>query len=173
MYQRSKGDGEKLVKESSLDWTIFRPSVIFGAEDQFINLFVKLTSISPVIPLAHANALFQPVSVDDVASAFSQSLQRVQTIHQVYDLVGPEIFSMADLVRFAARKANKPGWIIPLPGAIGYLQALAFEYGPGPTLMSRDNIASMSLPNVLPSQGRDALTLDFGLARKRLESMLA
>jgi NADH dehydrogenase len=80
---------------------------------------------------------------------------------------------MADLVRFAARKANKPGWIVPLPAAIGYLQALAFEYGPGPTLMSRDNIASMSLPNVLPNQGRDALTLDFGLARKRLESMLA
>ena len=121
MYQRSKGDGEKLVKESHLDWTILR---------------------------------------------------HPQTIHQVFDLVGPEIFSMADLVRFAARKADAPGWIIPLPAAIGYLQALAFEYGPGPTLMSRDNIASMSLPNVLPSNGRDALTLDFGIARKRLESML-
>ena len=172
MYQRSKGDGEKLVKESHLDWTIFRPSVIFGAEDQFINLFVKLTKISPVIPLAHSTALFQPVSVDDVATAFIQSLRHPQTIHQVFDLVGPEIFSMADLVRFAARKADAPGWIIPLPAAIGYLQALAFEYGPGPTLMSRDNIASMSLPNVLPSNGRDALTLDFGIARKRLESML-
>ncbi len=172
MYQRSKGDGEKFVKESNLDWTIFRPSVIFGAEDQFINLFVKLTKISPVIPLAHSTALFQPVSVDDVATAFIQSLQRLQTIHQVFDLVGPDVCSMADLVRFAARKADAPGWIIPLPAALGYLQALAFEYGPGPTLMSRDNIASMGLPNVLPSNGRDALTLDFGIARKRLESML-
>jgi NADH dehydrogenase len=69
MYQRSKGDGEAAVKASNLDWTIFRPSVIFGAQDQFINLFAKLTKLFPVMPLANHTAQFQPVSVDDVATA--------------------------------------------------------------------------------------------------------
>jgi NADH dehydrogenase len=80
MYQRSKGDGELAVKASNLDWTIFRPSVIFGSQDQFINLFAKLTQLLPLMPLANHQAKFQPVSVDDVASAFVKALAMPQTI---------------------------------------------------------------------------------------------
>ncbi len=172
MYLRSKGDGERCVEDSGLDWTIFRPSVIFGVQDQFINTFVSLAKVFPVIPLANSNALFQPVSVNDVAKAFVIALEDINTIHRIYDLVGPEVFSMEDLVRFAIRKAGKSNPVIPLPNWVGYLQALAFEFGPGPTLMSRDNIASMSVPNVLPPGGRDALIDDFGIAKQRLESLL-
>lgn len=169
MYQRSKGDGEAAVRASDLNWTIFRPSVIFGAQDQFINLFTKLTKLFPAMPLANYQARFQPVSVDDVARAFVKSLTMPQTIHQAYDLVGPKIYTMKEIVEFAARKANTSCAIIPVPAFIGYLQALVFEFLPGPTLMSRDNIASMSLPNTLPPEGVDALTKVFHLSRRSLE----
>ena len=171
MYQRSKGAGEAAVKASNLDWTIFRPSVIFGVADQFINLFSKLTTLFPALPLAHCDAQFQPVSVDDVASAFVKSLTMPQTIHQSYDLVGPDVLTMKAIVEFAARKAKTKCVIIPVPNLVGYLQALAFEYLPGPTLMSRDNIASMSLPNTLPVNSQDALVDVFGMSRHTLEGM--
>ena len=171
MYQRSKGDGEAAVKASDLDWTIFRPSVIFGAQDQFINLFSKLTKLFPAMPLANYQAQFQPVSVDDVAAAFVKSLSMPQTIHQSYDLVGPTVYTMREIVEFAARKAKTSCAIIPVPAFVGYIQALAFEFLPGPTLMSRDNIASMQLPNTLPVNGVDALTEVFKMSRRNLEGM--
>jgi NADH dehydrogenase len=171
MYQRSKGDGEAAVKASNLDWTIFRPSVIFGVQDQFINLFSKLTKLFPAMPLANHQAKFQPVSVDDVASAFVKSLSMPQTIHQSYDLVGPTVYTMKEIVEFAARRAKTSCAIIPVPAFVGYLQALAFEFLPGPTLMSRDNIASMQLPNTLPANGIDALTDVFKMSRRSLEGM--
>ena len=171
MYQRSKGDGEAAVKASSLDWTIFRPSVIFGAQDQFINLFSKLAKLFPVMPLANHQAKFQPVSVDDVASAFVMALKMPQTIHESYDLVGPMVYTMKEIVEFAARKAKTSCAIIPVPAFVGYLQALAFEFLPVPTLMSRDNIASMQLPNVLPVSGKDALSEVFKMSRRSLEGM--
>ena len=171
MYQRSKGDGEAAVKESHLDWTIFRPSVIFGAQDQFINLFAKLTKLLPVMPLAHSDAQFQPVSVDDVATAFTKALKMPGTIHQSYDLVGPAVYTMKEIVELAARKADTKCIIISAPAFVGYVQALAFEFLPIPTLMSRDNIASMQLPNVLPINGQDALTEVFSISRRTLEGM--
>ena len=169
MYQRSKGDGELAVKASNLNWTIFRPSVIFGAQDQFINLFMKLTKLFPLMPLANHQAKFQPVSVDDVAGAFVKALHLPQTIHQSYDLVGPKVYTMQEIVELAKRKVKTSCWIIPVPDFVGYLQALAFEFLPGPTLMSRDNIASMQLPNILPDNGIDALAQVFKMSRRRLE----
>ncbi len=171
MYQRSKGDGEAAVKVSNLDWTIFRPSVIFGAQDQFINLFAKLTKLFPVMPLANSGAQFQPVSVDDVAAAFTKSLTMPSTIHQSYDLVGPTVYTMKEIVEFSAHKANTHCAIIPVPAFVGYLQALAFEFLPVPILMSRDNIASMQLPNILPLDRIDALSKVFGMSRRTLEGM--
>ena len=172
MYQRSKGDGEAAVRASDLDWTIFRPSVIFGQEDQFINMFASLAKVFPVIPLANSQALFQPVSVNDVASAFVASIHMRQAIHQIYTLVGPDILSMAELVRFAAEKAHTSTRVIPMPAIVGYLQALMFEFLPIPTLMSRDNIASMQLPNVLPPAQADDLVSTFGISRQSIRSLL-
>ena len=171
MYQRSKGDGEEAVKSSNLAWTIFRPSVIFGEQDQFINLFAKLTKLFPAMPLANSNARFQPVSVDDVATAFTKALKMPSTIYESYDLVGPTVYTMREIVEFATRKANTQCAIIPVPDFVGYLQALAFEFLPVPTLMSRDNIASMRLPNILPSNRVDALTQVFSISRRTLEGM--
>ena len=138
---------------------------------QFINLFSKLTKLFPALPLANYQAQFQPVSVDDVASAFVGALTMPQTIHQVYDLVGPTVYSMKEIVELAARKVHTKCVIIPVPAFVGYLQALAFEFLPGPTLMSRDNIASMQVPNVLPVNAVDALPDVFKISRRSLEGM--
>jgi NADH dehydrogenase len=145
--------------------------VIFGSQDQFINLFSTLTKWLPVLPLANYEAQFQPVSVEDVADAFVKSIQMPQTIQQSYDLVGPAVYSMKEIVTFAARKAQTSCAIIPVPAFVGYLQALAFEYLPVPTLMSRDNIASMKAPNTLAIDARDALPEVFGMSRRSLEGM--
>jgi uncharacterized protein YbjT (DUF2867 family) len=171
MYQRSKGDAEKMVKASSLDWTIFRPSVIFGRDDSFINLFKTLLKFAPVMPLAGYHAKFQPVSVRNVAEVFVRSLQLPSTIHQSYDLGGPKIYSLAELVRFAGKIIGKQPLLIPLPHVLGYLQAFMIEKMPGPTLMSRDNVSSMLVDNVLPTEGnviRDIFNLDV----EPLESLL-
>jgi NADH dehydrogenase len=172
MYQRSKGDGESAVKAGKLDWTIFRPSVIFGPQDQFINLFTKLAKLFPVIPLANSQAQFQPVSVDDVASAFVKALSMPKTIHHSYDLVGPDIFTMKEIVEIAVRKAKTKCAIVAMPDFVGYIQALAFEFLPGPTLMSRDNIASMQQPNTLPPNQVDALKEVFKISRRSIEGGL-
>jgi NADH dehydrogenase len=93
------------------------------------------------------------------------------TIHQSYDLVGPTVYTMKEIVEFAARKVDTKCAIIPVPDFVGYLQALAFEFLPVPTLMSRDNIASMQVPNILPLNGVDALSKVFGISRRTLEGM--
>ncbi|MHB8354101.1 MAG: NAD(P)H-binding protein, partial [Burkholderiales bacterium] len=172
MYQRSKGAGEDLVRSSHLDWTIFRPSVIFGTHDNFINLFSTLARRFPVLPLARADGRFQPVSVENVAEAMVRSLTLPQTVGQHYDLAGPEILTLTELVRFAARRTGHDRPIVPLPTWLGNLQALLFEHLPGPLLMSRDNLASMRLDNVLPQGAPSALATVFGIHPEPLDSLL-
>ena len=124
-----------------------------------------------MLPLANCEAQFQPVSVDDVADAFVKSIKMPQTIHQSYDLVGPTVYTMKEIVTFAAHKAQTACAIVPVPAFVGRLQALAFEFLPIPTLMSRDNIASMQLPNILPVNRQDALVEVFSINRHTLEGM--
>ena len=172
MYQRSKGDGEQLVKSSDLDWTIFRPSVIFGKDDNFINLFAKLLKLTPVMPLAGYSAKFQPVSVRDVAQVFVNALENPKTIHQSYDLCGPKVYRLCELVRFAGEMIGKQRLLIPLPNLLGYLQAFFIEKMPGPTLMSRDNVSSMLVDNILPTNSPNAIREVFGIEPEPLESLL-
>jgi uncharacterized protein YbjT (DUF2867 family) len=147
-YQRSKARGEEALKADGLDLTILRPSVIFGERDRFLNLFATLQSIFPVMPLASAAARFQPVWVDDVASAVVRSLDDPTTIGTTIECCGPRIYSLQELVRSAGQWSGAPRPVLPLPAAIGRLQALFMELLPGKALMSRDNIDSMRVANV-------------------------
>ena len=168
---RGKGDAENLVRQSDLDWTIFRPSVIFGQDDSFINLFKKISKITPIIPLAGYHARFQPVSVRNVAQVFVQTLVQPGTIHQAYDLGGPKIYSLSELVRFAGKLAGRSPLIIPLSKGLGYLQAFCMEKLPGPTLMSRDNVTSMLIDNILQGEG-NVIKDQFGLDVESIEGLL-
>lgn len=146
-YLRSKGEAEKLVQASGLQTTIFRPSVIFGADDTFLNLFAELAKWAPVLPLACANAKFQPVWVEDVAQAFVHSLDDPASIGQRYNLCGPQVYRLRELVAFAAACRGRHPIIVPLPDAIAYAQASVMERLPV-KLMTRDNFNSMRQDNV-------------------------
>lgn len=168
-YQRSKGIGEALVREAGLqhseheNWylngpklihgyglrvTIFRPSVIFGRGDSFLSMFARLLNIFPVLPLANANARFAPVYVEDVARAYVDSLDNIATYGQTYDLCGPKIYSLQELVNFVGEVTGKTRRIVPLGKWMSYFQAWALEFKPGKKLMTRDNYYAMNTDNV-------------------------
>ena len=141
-YLRSKGEAEAIVIASGLDWTIFRPSVIFGREDRFLNLFAALLRYVPVIALASPEARFQPVYVGDVARCFTASLRLPMTIGRIYPLCGPNVYTLRELVRYAGAVTGKSRPIIGLGPTLGSLQASVLEHLPG-KLLTRDNLASM------------------------------
>ncbi len=151
-YQRSKARGEAALRAAALDLTVLRPSVIFGAGDRFLNLFAQLQSLFPVVPLAGATARFQPVWVEDVAQAVVASIQQNNSIGQTYECAGPEVLTLADLVRVAGHYGSHQRPILPLPDGLGRLQAMLMELAPGEPLMSRDNLAAMSVDNVASGQ---------------------
>lgn len=146
-YLRSKGEAERIVTESGLDWTIFRPSVIFGSQDRFLNQFAGLLRWFPLLPLARHDALFQPVYVEDVARAFAHALGDVATIGQRYDLCGPRRYTLRELVMWTGRTIHCSRPIIGLNRPLSYLQAWAMEFLPV-KLITRDNVRSMELDSV-------------------------
>lgn len=151
-YLRSKGRGEQVLKNAGLALTLLRPSVIFGREDRFLNLFARLQRLLPVLPLAGADSLFQPVWVEDVASAIVRCLQSPATIGQTYELAGPQVLSLGRLARLSgawagvAQGRGRP--VVGLPQPLARLQAGLMEWLPGEPLMSRDSLDSMCVPNV-------------------------
>lgn len=156
MYQRSKARGEDVLRTAGLALSILRPSVIFGDGDRFLNLFARLQSVFPVVPLAGAGTRFQPVWVEDVAEAVLACLRDTglprSSIGQTFECAGPEQLTLAQLVQLAGRLGSRARPVIPLPGAIARLQAMAMELMPGEPLMSRDNLDSMAVDNVATGQ---------------------
>lgn len=149
MYLRSKAAGERIVREArELQSTVFRPSVVFGPGDAFLNRFAALQKWLPVFPVGRAEARFQPVFVGDVASAIVNALDTPATFGRCYEIAGPEIYTLRELIRFAGQLSGHPRPVIALPDTLGRLQALVLEMLPGPKLMSRDNFDSMSIDNV-------------------------
>ncbi len=148
-YLRSKAEGERLLLEdTALQVTALRPSVIFGARDRSTNLFASLQRVAPLMPLASAHARLQPVWVEDVAAAIVACLDMPESIGKVYECVGPDAMSLADLVRQSGRMAGAERWVLPLPSVVGRLQAWLMECLPGEPLISRDNLDSLQVPNV-------------------------
>lgn len=162
MYLRSKAAGEAALRANqNIDVTILRPSVVFGADDKFLNLFAKLQRFAPVIPLATPHARFQPIDVRDLANAIANCLENPATIGKHYECVGPEVLTLYELVHWAGVYAGCPRPIIPLPDSAAWVQAFVMENLPGQPLMSRDNLASASVPNV----GSAPMSPDLGIER--------
>lgn len=167
-YQRSKGVGEALVREAGwqpvadpgtlggakltarrgMHTTLFRPSVIFGPADSFLNLFARLLKALPVLPLACPDARFQPVYVGDVAKAFADCLDDPASFGQTYDLCGPREYTLLELVQFLQKTLGRGGRVLPLSDRLSYLNAWLLEFKPGARLMTRDNYYAMQTPNV-------------------------
>ena len=149
MYQRSKAAGEKIMSAAAgLELTSFRPSVVFGPEDNFLNMFAQLQSVLPVLALGGVQTKFQPVFVGDVAQAFVQALDNIDTIGQTYELVGPSVYSMKELLHLTGVYSGHPRPVVELPAALARIQAFLLEHMPGGPIMSRDNLDSMKVDNV-------------------------
>jgi uncharacterized protein YbjT (DUF2867 family) len=177
MYLRTKGEGESVLVQAAMggsagdtaqtgfDLSILRPSVIFGAEDKFLNMFAKLQKVLPLVPLAGADAKFQPVWVQDVATAVVRCLAGASTLPspRVIEAFGPEILTLKQLVQIAAQLSGAGGGmgrlVLPLPAWAGRLQASVMGMAPGEPMMSLDNLDSMKVDNVASGKhpGLDSL----------------
>lgn len=146
-YLRTRGEAETLVRASGLDWTITRPSVIFGPGDGLYNRFAGLLRFLPVLPLARANARFAPVFVGDVAEAIARCLERPEMVGETVELFGPEVMSLRRIVQDTARWTGRRRWIIGLPDWLGWLQAQVGDLLPGKPISS-DNFRSLKLHSV-------------------------
>jgi NADH dehydrogenase len=153
LYLRSKAQGEQALRAvaqaagGALSLQVLRPSVIFGADDRFINLFAAMQAVAPLVPLAGASARFQPVWVGDVAQALLHCVCQ-PVAGRVLECAGPQVFTLAELVALAGRLSGHPRPVLPLPEWAGRLQAALLGLLPGEPLMSADNLASMRVPNV-------------------------
>jgi len=168
-YLRSKGEGEAALLGAAggaLDLTIFRPSVIFGADDSFLNLFAGLQRLLPVMPLGCVKARFQPVHVEDVAQAIVASLGRCDAYGQAYCCCGPRVYTLAELVRYVGEQIGRPRPILALPEALARIQAGLLELLPNPP-MSVDNLDSMDVDSVCPAGD----PLPFGAVPVSLEAV--
>jgi len=147
-YLRSKGIGEELVLAADdLAATVFRPSVIFGPEDRFLNLFAQLVALFPVLPLGSPGARFQPVYVGDVVRAFLAALDSREAAGRRYDLCGPREYTLRELLELVCRITGRRRLIVGLPDSLSYLQAWMMEFLPV-SLLTRDNYDSMQVPSV-------------------------
>lgn len=166
-YQRSKAAGEEAIRAAGDDpaWTILRPSVMFGRGDNFLSLFARLAGLFPVLPLAGANARFQPVHVEDVAEAIWRCLNEPAAVGQTFELAGPRIYTLRQLVEYVSNLAGCPRPVIPLPESAAMLQAAIMERLPSP-IMSRDNVRSMRRDNVA-----SGAPLPFGMTPAALETV--
>jgi uncharacterized protein YbjT (DUF2867 family) len=172
MYLRSKFDGELAARSNpALATTIFRPSVVFGPEDKFINLFASMQKILPLVPLGGADTRFQPVFVEDVAQAFVHALHDLASKDQVYELAGPDVLTLGQIVALAGQYCGHPRTIIKLGPTLARLQAHLLEWAPGGPLMSRDNLDSMKVDNVIASSSPALTLLDLGIAPASLAAV--
>src|SRR6266436_10088185 len=154
-YLRSKGEAEKLIRESSahLDWAIFQPSVMFGPGDSFLNRFATLLASVPfVFPLARPNARFQPVLVDDVIEALRRCLRGGAGSAQTYELGGPRVYTLREIVELVAKLTGRRRWILGLPNFLARMQGLVMDFVPGRPF-STDNYLSLTVDSVCKVDG--------------------
>jgi NADH dehydrogenase len=169
-YLRTKGEAERIIRQARdhLDYTIFRPSVIFGKRDTLSNRFAGLLRLSGgFIPLARAKARFAPIFVDDVAEAFLRALGDRKSYGESYDLCGPTTMTLAEIVRLTARTARLRCFIVPVPDFLARIQAFFLGLLPGKPF-SLDNYRSLTVDSVCKDNGCARL----GITPQRMEGIL-
>ena len=169
-YLRSKGLGEKALAELAGDeigYTIFRPSVIFGEGDSFINRFARLLKRSPVLPLPRLDARFAPVWVEDVARAIAMSLSDSDCLGRTFELCGPDIYSLREILAYIRRELELKRLVVGVPLPLGQIQAWVADYLIPGKPFSLDNLRSLSVASVCSTNG----FAHFGIEPQRLTAV--
>ncbi len=166
-YARSKGAGEQAVRAAFPDAAIVRPSIVFGAEDGFFNLFAAIARLSPALPLIGGGATrFQPVYVGDVADAMTTCLSDPACRGKTYELGGPSVYSFKELLQYLLKQIRRRRLLLPLPFALAELQGAVLQTLPVPPL-TRDQVRLLRHDNVV-SEGALGLA-DLGIEPTAVE----
>ena len=155
LYARTKAEGEAQVRAAMPGATVLRPSIVFGAEDQFFNRFGWIAMVSPVMPVIHGETRFQPVYVADVADAVVAALEREDARGMLYELGGPRIYTFRELLAYVLRETQRRRWLVTIPPGLAEFQARIGEKAPGKPLtrdqlllLARDNVAAPGAPGL-------------------------
>ena len=173
-YAQSKAAGEQAVLAAVPSATIFRPSVVFGPEDDFTNRFAALAQISPALPLIGGGATrLQPVYVGDVATAVADAVDGKTKSGAVYELGGPEVLSMREIMELILSITERRRMLVSLPFGLAKLQALFLQFAPAAFKLTRDQVELLRTDNVVSEAARTAgLTLEgLGIAPDSLEAI--
>ena len=151
-YLRARGEAEALVKASTLDWTIYEPSTIFGPNDGLVSRFDALLRIAPIVPLPRPQARMAPVYVGDVAEAIARAVNDPSSVLRTYELYGPETWTLLDIVRTIRDTRRRRRAVIPMPDALGRIQAQFAQFVPGKPF-TPDNFRSLLTDSVGTTDG--------------------
>lgn len=174
-YARAKASGERVVLAAVPSATILRPSVMFGPEDQFTNRFAALARMSPLLPLIGGGATrMQPVYVGDVATAVADAVDGRTKAGAVYELGGPEVLSMREIMQIILRVIERERMLVSLPFAIARLKAMVLQFAPGPLKLTPDQVTLLKTDNVVSDAATAAgLTLQgLGIAPDSMEAVV-
>ena len=173
-YARAKAGGEKAVLAALPSATIMRPSVVFGPEDQFTNRFAALARISPALPLIGGGLTkLQPVYVGDVATAIADAVDGKTKPGATYELGGPEVLSMRQIMEIILSITERKRMLISLPFSLANFEAAFLRFAPGPLKLTPDQVELLRSDNVVSQAAKDAgLTLEgLGIAPDSLEAI--
>ena len=143
LYQKSKHQGEIKALENFKNTVVIRPSVVCGTEDNFTNLFSKL-SILPVIPVVGINYKFQPILVTDVADAIVKAIETKDNDGKIYEIGGPKVISFGDMVKSILSTINKKRFVVEMPMPLAKIQSTITDLLPIPPILTRDQCEILS-----------------------------
>lgn len=161
-YARAKAAGEAAVLAASPSATIFRPSVVFGPEDQFTNRFAGLARVSPMLPLIGGGLTkMQPVYVGDVATAVADAVDGKTRPGATYELGGPEVMTMREIIELILNITQRDRMLMPLPFPLAKIQSYFLQFAPGDLKLTPDQVELLRSDNVVSDAAKAAgLTLE-------------
>ncbi len=155
-YARSKAAGEQMVLAAQPQAVIFRPSILFGPEDDFFNRFAALARMSPVLPLiGGGQTRFQPVFVGDVAEAIAQAVDGNARAGTIYELGGPEVLTFKQLMQFVLATTERKRLLLPLPFFAAKLKAVLLQFMPSPLTLTGDQVELLRTDNVVSAAAKN------------------
>ncbi len=149
-YARTKAGGEQAARENFHGATILRPSVVFGADDDFTNKFAMLTSLTPLLPMVDgANAKMQPVWIEDLADAIVKIIETPEQQGQTFEFGGPEASPLCDIIGEITKVTRRNGYIVPMPAGLMKMMAFFLNMYPGKPMMTPDQVKLLQSDNVV------------------------